>query len=152
MITDTDFGDSLDRFANYQYERRVQTRALNRARSQAGLISPYIALNKEDVMAPEFTRAVALAISNDYISVDESNELHEVDLIISSSPDNRHLAIEVSISAGASDIERAKRRAEILSAVTGGVATPVVITSNLEPEQQRRADAAAVTIFIVPYP
>ena len=152
MITDTDFDDSLNRFANHQYERSVRTQALYRARYRVGLINPYIALNQEGMIVPEFTRALTLAINNGAISEDESNDLHEVDLIISSSPDNRHLAIEASISAGASDIERAKRRAEILSAVTGGVATPMVITSNLEPEQQRQADAAAVTIFIVPYP
>ena len=139
-------------FEGRQYERGVRTRALTRARSQMGMVSPYMALNQDGIVAPEFNRAISLALNNGAISEDESNDLHEVDLIISSSPDNRHLAIEVSISAGASDIERAKRRAEILSAVTGGVATPVVITSNLEPEQQRRADAAAVTIFIVPYP
>ena len=139
-------------FEGREYERGVRTRALNRARSQMGMVSPYMALNQDGIVAPEFNRAISLALNNGAISEDESNDLHEVDLIISSSPDNRHLAIEVSISAGASDIERAKRRAEILSAVTGGVATPVVITSNLEPEQQRQADAAAVTIFIVPYP
>ena len=139
-------------FEGTQYERGVRTRALNRARSQMRMVSPYMALNQDGVVAPEFNRAISLALNNGAISEDESDELHEVDLIISSSPDNRHLAIEVSISASASDIERAKRRAEILSAVTGGLATPVVITSNLEPEQQRQADAAAVTIFIVPYP
>ena len=139
-------------FEGREYERGVRTRALNRARSQMGMVSPYMALNQDGIVAPEFNRAISLALNNGAISEDESNDLHEVDLIISSSPDNRHLAIEVSISAGASDIERAKRRAEILSAVTGGVATPVVITSNLEPEQQRQADAAAVTIFVVPYP
>ena len=139
-------------FEGREYERGVRTRALTRARSQMRMVSPYMALNQDGVVAPEFNRAISLALNNGAISEDESNDLHEVDLIISSSPDNRHLAIEVSISAGASDIERAKRRAEILSAVTGGVATPVVITSNLEPEQQRQADAAAVTIFTIPYP
>ena len=139
-------------FEGREYERGVRTRALNRARSQMGMVSPYMALNQDGIVAPEFNRAISLALNNGAISEDESSDLYEVDLIISSSPDNRHLAIEVSISAGVSDIERAKRRAEILSAVTGGVATPVVITSNLEPEQQRQADAAAVTIFIVPYP
>ncbi len=139
-------------FEGRQYERGVQNRAVNRARFQMGLVSPYIALNQDGIVAPEFNRAIALAFNNGAISENESGDLHEVDLIISSSPDNRHLAIEASISAGASDIERAKRRAEILSAVTGGVVTPMVITSNLEPEQQRQADAAAVTIFIVPYP
>ena len=139
-------------FEGTQYERMVRTRALTRARSQMRMVSPYMALNQDGIVAPEFNRAISLALNNGAISEDESNDLHEVDLIISSSPDNRHLAIEVSISAGVSDIERAKRRAEILSAVTGGVVTPVVITSNLEPEQQRQADAAAVTIFIVPYP
>ena len=139
-------------FEGREYERGVRTRALTRARSQMGMVSPYMALNQDGIVAPEFNRAISLALNNGAISEDETNELHEVDLIISSSPDNRHLAIEASISAGASDIERAKRRAEILSAVTGGVVTPMVITSNLEPEQQRQADAAAVTIFIVPYP
>ena len=142
----------LSNFEGRQYERGVQNRALHRAHFRMGLVSPYIALNQDGIVAPEFNRAIALAFNNGAISENESGDLYDVDLIISSSPDNRHLAIEVSISAGTSDIERAKRRAEILSAVTGGVATPVVITSNLEPEQQRQADAAAVTIFIVPYP
>ena len=60
--------------------------------------------------------------------------------------------IEVSITADEDDINRAKTRAGILTAITEGAVTPVVITSRLNPAQAAQAEAAGVATFVMPYP
>ena len=79
---------------------------------------------------------------------DRFAELFETDVIITAD-DNRYAVIEVSITADQDDIDRARARAVILSAITEGAVTPVVITSRLNPAQ---AEAVGVTTFVMPYP
>ena len=49
-------------------------------------------------------------------------------------------------------IDRAKTRAGVLTAITGGAVTPVVITSRPDQAQSAQAEAAVVTTFVTSYP
>ena len=60
--------------------------------------------------------------------------------------------IEVSITADQDNIDRARTRAAILSAITEGAVTLVAITSRLNPAQSAQAEAAGVTTFVMPIP
>ena len=91
------------------------------------------------------------AIGNGLVSRDGCADLFEADLIISAE-DNRHAVVEVSLTADRDDIDRAKTRAGIMAAITGGSVTPVVITSKLNPTQSAQAEAAGVAAFVIPYP
>ena len=50
------------------------------------------------------------------------------------------------------DIDRAKARPSVLTAITEGAVTPVVITSRLDQAQSAQAEEAGVTTFGIPYP
>ena len=143
-----------DRFGNFEgsdYERKVRFRALHRAQSQFGLENPYLALTQSDPVAPQLNSAMAQAISRGSISREQSEDLHEADIIICD-PRNRHRVIEVSLTADEGDIDRAKRRASILADATGGTVIPAVITASLNDAQQSRATAEGVATIIVSYP
>ena len=133
-----------------EYERNVRNRALARCMITLGFQGAYVALAQTNPADPRLTSAIAQAVQNGRITPDRFAELFEADLIITAD-DNRHAVIEVSITADQDDIDRAKARAGILSAITGGVVTPVVITSRLNPAQMAQAEAAGVTTFVISY-
>ncbi len=142
------------RFSNFEgsdYERRVRTKAMVRARDMLGIENPYLALTQDGTVAPQLNSIIAQAISNGSISREQSTDLHDTDLIISDHS-NRHAVVEVSLTADEEDVLRAKRRAGILSAATGGVVTPVVITAILSYAQSTKAIDEEVTTFVIPYP
>lgn len=133
------------------YERNVRAKALFRAQHRLGLAEPYIALTQDGQAAPQLHRAISRALSSGVLSLDQSSEVYDTDLILSGA-DNRHVVIEVSITAGEDDIRRARRRADYLAAATGGTATPAVITAYLDEAQRAQAAEQEVATFIVPYP
>ena len=94
---------------------------------------------------------IAQAIRNGFISQEQSEDLYDADIIISDEG-NRHVVVEVSLTADQDDIVRAKRRAAILSAATGGAVTAAVITTNLNDAQRDQAAAEEVITFIMSYP
>ena len=134
-----------------QYERTVRTKALARSRFTRGFAGSYVALNQDGLTDPRLNSAIDQAIRNGLVSQDGCADLFESDLIISAL-DNRHAAVEVSLTADQDDIDRAKTRVGILAAITEGAVTPVVITSRLNPAQSAQAEAAGVTTFVIPYP
>ena len=142
------------RFGNFEgsdYERRVRTRALVRARDILGIENPYLALTQDGTIAPQLNSIIAQAIGNGAITREQSTHLYESDLIISDHS-NRHVVVEVSLTADEEDVLRAKRRAGILRTATGGVVTPVVITAILSYAPSTKAIDEEVTTFVIPYP
>ena len=151
---ETRMGRLEGRFSNFEgsdYERRVKTRALVRARDILGIENPYLALTQDGTIAPQLNSAIAQAIGKGAISREQSSDLYESDLIISDDS-NRHSVVEVSLTADEDDVNRAKRRAGILRAATGGTVMPVVITAVLSDAQSAQAAAEEVTTFVIPYP
>ena len=134
-----------------QYERDVRNKALARSMITLGFQGAYISLAQDGLTDPKLTSAIAQAVLNGSITPDGFAELFETDIIISAD-NNRHAVIEVSITADQDDLTRAKTRADILTAITNGTVTPVVITSRLNPAQSAQAETAGVTAFLIPYP
>ena len=148
------FGHLEGRFGNFEgndYERRIRTKMLFRARNLLGLERPYLALTQEGLVAPQLDSIIARAIDTGSIDLEQSQDLHETDLIIMGQ-NNHHTAIEISLTADSEDINRAKRRAEILSAATGDTVTPAIITATLPDTERDEAAANGVIPFIIPYP
>ncbi len=142
------------RFSNFEgsdYERKVRYRALHRAQARFGLDNAYLALSQNDPMAPQLNSMVANGMKNGFISQEQCEDLYDTDIIISDEG-NRHMVVEVSLTADRDDIIRAKRRAGILSAATGGAVIPAVITANLNDAQRDQAAAEEVITFIMAYP
>ena len=145
--------DSLEgRFSNLEgndYERRVRYRVLSRVQQYFGMADAYLALTQNDPESRELSRAITHAIRNSVVSHDEVDDLHNTDIIISD-PDNRHAAVEVSITASREDVERAQRRAETLGKATGGTTRAMVATVNLRDDVARQAEAAGVAVLVIP--
>ena len=145
--------DSLEgRFSNLEgndYERRVRYRVLSRVQLYFGMADAYLSLTQNDPEARELSRAITHALRNSVVSHDEVDDLHNTDIIISD-PDNRHAAIEVSITASREDVERAQRRAETLGKATGGTTRAIVATVNLRDDVARQAEAAGVAVLVIP--
>ena len=142
------------RFGNFEgsdYERRVRTKVLFRARNQMGLERPYLALTQDGLVAPQLDRVIGQAVDNGSIDLEQSQDLHDADLIIMGQ-NNRHAAVEISMTADGEDVTRAKRRAAVLSAATGDAVTAVIITANLPDTERDEAAANGVIPFIIPYP
>ncbi len=142
------------RFSNLEgsdYERKVRYGALHRAQVRFGLDNAYLALTQNDPAAPQLNSMIANAIKNAFISQEQCEDLYETDIIISDQG-NRHVVMEVSLTVDRDDIVRVKRRADVLSAVTGGAVIPVVITANLNDAQRDQAAVEEVTTFIMAYP
>ena len=142
------------RFGNFEgndYERRIRTKMLFSARNLLGLERPYLALTQEGLVAPQLDSIIARAIDTGSIDLEQSQDLHDADLIIMGQ-NNRHTTIEISLTAASEDINRAKRRAEILSAATGDTVTPAIITATLPDTERDEAAANGVVPFLIPYP
>ena len=142
------------RFSNFEgsdYERKVRYGALHRAQVRFGLDNAYLALTQNDPSAPQLNSMIANAMKNGFISQEQCEDLYETDIIISDQG-NRHVVVEVSLTADRDDIVRVKRRAGVLSAATGGEVIPVVITANLNDAQRDQVAAEEVATFIMAYP
>ena len=134
-----------------QYERTVRTKALARTQIVLGFEGARVTLNQEGLVDPQLNSSVARAVRDGHVTQDGYTDLFEADIIISAR-DNQHAVVEVSITADANDIDRASSRSGILTAVTGGTVTPVVITARLDPVQSEQAEAGGVMVFIIAYP
>ena len=134
-----------------QFERNVRSKAFARAIVSLGFESAYVAMNQDGLTDPRLTQSIERAIRSGAINRETVVDLYETDLIVSAR-DNRHLVVEVSITADHSDIQRAKARASILADITNGTVTPAVITTNLNAPQREQAEAENVSVFVVPYP
>ena len=134
-----------------QCERGIRNRAINRTRTVLGLESPRVVMHQEGMVDPQLNSAVERALQDGRVPRGGCDGLLEADLVISGR-DNRHAVIEVSITADADDITRARERAGVMALVTGGTVTPVVITSRLDPAQSAQAEVEGVRVFVIPYP
>lgn len=133
------------------YERKIRYRVLARVRQHFDLEEPYLGLTQNDPEAPSLSRAITSAVRSGSISSEESEDLHDTDLIIMGLNDH-HVAVEVSMTADSGDIARVKRRAVILGRATGHVAMPALATANLAGLQREQAAAEDVPVFVIPYP
>ena len=147
------FNSMEGRFSNFEgrdYERSIRNRLLFRATHWLNLSNPTIAMVQDAQSSPAFSSAVHRAIRSNTISIEQAEDLHEADIIISD-PDNRHVLAEVAITADNDDIARALRRAGILTATTGGQVIPAVVTTNIAEPQQALAEENDVVTFVIPY-
>lgn len=131
------------------YDQRIANRAMLRARRHFGLNNPVIAMSQYLPHSPEFDRALSRATESGAISDDDMYDLYEADLIVSDG-DNRYVVFEMSITVDNDNIERAARRAEVISLISGSESMAAVATANLPEPQQALAQQMNVAVFIIP--
>ena len=134
-----------------QYERTIRAKALARCQLHLGFEGVYYALTQDGIADSRLLSAVGHALNEGLVSTADSGDLYEADLVISGE-NNRHAVFEVSLTADDYDIRRARQRADILEAITGGAVTPVVITTRIDDTRNAQANADEVTVFVISYP
>ena len=140
----------MDNLEESDYERRIANRAMLRARRHFGLNNPVIAMSNYLPHSPDFDRVLTRAVQSGEISDDDMYDLYEADIIVSDDAE-RYVVFEVSITVDNDDIERAARRAEVISSISGSESLAAVATANLPEPQQALAERMNVAVFIIPY-
>jgi hypothetical protein len=88
------------------------------------------------------------------VTRDQYQELLQLDLVFAAQRNSDgaavHVAAEVSITAGDSDIVRAARRAAALSAITGGEVLPAVISAHIDNSRTILAAEQSVRVMLLP--
>ena len=132
-----------------RYERNVRAKAFARAIVSMRFESAYVALNQDGLTDPRLTQSVERAVRSGVTTRERIVDLYEADLIVSANH-NRHMVVEVSVTADNSDIDRARARADVLAEITGGEVTPAVFTANLNAPRRELPEAQSVEVFMVP--
>ena len=137
----------FNQFRGETYEIRVQSQAVSYSIIQMGFSNPYVSRPVNAGNAPQFNSILQRALSDGSINRDQAMDLCNADLIISAD-DNQHLVVEISITASATDIERAVRRADIMESATAGVCTPAIVVQDVPAPQSAEVEAHEVAVML----
>ena len=143
----------MDNGFGINYELKVERNIASYAGQNLGLRNVRT-LHGNQGRAPSLISQSEQRAEDGRISWDEHDQLWLADLIFSGTTRkeaaNVNAVAEVSITAGDEDIERALERARILALVIQSPATPVVITSQIDPARAAAAHQRGVTIIQAP--
>ena len=85
------------------------------------------------------------------VTVEERMDLDDIDFILQGRSrldrSTVYAALEVSITAGDSDISRAVARAGVLARATGETALPVIVSANIDDTRRQLAEERNVTVI-----
>ena len=116
-------GDNLERKMGFRLP------ALLAHRLELSDLEVLLYQERENIVDPELRQVIAQAYGNKSISQSQRRRLLETDMIVrarSSDDDLAFYPVEASAAIGVDDISRAEESAQILAAITGMDANPVV--------------------------
>ena len=144
----------LDNMTGTNYEIKVEKNIRSVAPQQMGLRSIRVVHGTLSGMDSNLQHAIEQAADNGTVTWDEASALMAVDLIFEARTRTAgipaHVTAEISITAGAQDVTRAKDRAQILEKVLGTEATPAVVCSRIEEHARGLAERENVTVALLP--
>ena len=137
-----------------KYERRITRFIANTARSRFNMRQVRVLLGE---FTPDNNELIDLLDDAEenrgVITAEQGQDLGLADIIIAGV--NRadgtplYAVIEAAVTLNRDDVVRVKRRADVLSAVTGQAVLPAVIGSAIDEIDRRRADDAGVGVVII---
>ena len=102
----------------------------------------------------EFAELLDDARMTGLVSQDQFQEILQLDLVFAAKRNSDgadvHVAAEVSITTGDSDIVRAARRAALLADITGNPVMPAVISAHIDDGRKTLAAQQGVTVMLLP--
>ena len=144
----------LDNMTGTNYEIKVEKNIRSVAPQQMGLRSVRVVHGTLSGMDSNLQHAIEQAADNGTVTWEEASALMAVDLIFEARTRTAgtpaHVTAEISITAGAQDVTRAKDRAQILEKVLGTEATPAVVCSRIEEHARGLAERENVTVALLP--
>ncbi len=139
----------VGRLKGGEYERNMAPKAVARTIAQLGFRGTRVVMSQMTVADPDFSSDIENALTAGSVDGEGIRSIFDTDLIIRSR-DGRYALFEVSVTADAEDITRARARADILVRSFKTEVIPAVITANLPEPLEQSARDAGVTIFIIP--
>ncbi len=147
------FNSMEGRFSNFEgsdFERKARQRILFEANIDFGLNEPAIVMTQDAHDTPALNSSLHRAFRAGLITREQATDCHETDIIIADQ-DGQHVLVEASITLGNDDIERAVRRAAILSIAVNSTVLPAVATAYAAEPQRAFAEEQGVAVFTLPY-
>ena len=129
------------------YEERVIQQAIPRA-DDLEVEGARVAFAKKGLAPQQFHDAMGAAVREGRITREEYVDLTGADLILRGT-NGRHAVFEVSIGPDRDDLDRARRRAEVLVRATGEEARPAIITPEPTAEFRRQAEGMGVAVMAI---
>ena len=135
-------------------EVKLHRRARARLSQDLGLRRPEIMQSQLLEPAPELARPVDDAYQSGVITAEQDARITETDFVLRAQrrddPATVWIAVEVSATIDAHDVQRARETADALAAVFGTDTIAVASGYWIDPRDQQRADAAGVVYVKVP--
>ncbi len=136
------------------YEYKAEKAARRLADQYLDLLRVRVLQGAQTGFDNEFAERLDDARMAGLVSQDQFQEILQLDLVFAAkrNPDGAdvHVAAEVSIITGDSDIVRAVRRAALLADITGNPVLPAVISAHIDHDRKALAARENVTVMMLP--
>ena len=143
----------LDNTVGTYYEYRAEKIVPSLVGQRLGLTRPKVLIGGRLGVTSEFMDLADDALDEDRITQDEWAEIRTSDLVLSCvRREDRaqvYFVAEVSVTTSDSDIERAVRRATILTSMTGSDAMAGIVTTSLDEDRGDSAHGQGVAALIL---
>ena len=142
--------DELDRLAENVYKHKATNRAIRLAMRRLGLPNPVLIHANALPDRTGVYRMADQAVADGRITLDQSDDLDEADIILHDREANVYALVEVSVTLDADDAIRARRRADILESVAQSPVTAAVVGAQALDECHAAAQPLNVSILLLP--
>ena len=143
----------LDNTVGTYYEYRAEKIVPSLVGQRLGLTRPKVLIGGRLGVTSEFMELADDALDEDRITQDEWAEIRTSDLVLScvrrADRAQVYFVAEVSVTTSDSDIERAVRRATILTSMTGSDAMAGIVTTSLDEDRGDSAHGQGVAALIL---
>ena len=143
----------LDNTVGTYYEYRAEKIVPSLVGQRLGLTRPKVLIGGRLGVTSEFMELADDALDEDRITQDEWAEIRTSDLVLScvrrADRAQVYFVAEVSVTTSDSDIERAARRATILTGMTGSDAIAGIVTTSLDEDRGDSAHGQGVATLIL---
>ncbi len=143
----------LNNLTGSDYERKIARRARRIARSQLNMPGAYPIYSPTMPDATALSELLENAAALNHITDQQADEAELTDLVIRSAAEPgpaRYALAEISLTTHHEDVNRARRRADILAAATGSPVAAAAIGTAAADASREYAAAHDVTVIIVP--
>ena len=143
----------LNNLTGSDYERKIARRARRIARSQLNMPGAYPIYSPTMPDATALSELLENAAALNHITDQQADEAELTDLVIRSAAEPgpaRYALAEISLTIHHEDVDRARRRADILAAATGSPVAAAAIGTAAADASREYAAAHDVTVIIVP--
>lgn len=113
-----------------------------------------VALRLRPIADADFAELLEAAVDEGRISEEEMEEAKLIDAVARgrrrSDGETIYLALEISVAVNSRDVERALRRATIITAATGVFTLPVVVGKTIRSEVRQEAESQGASWVVLP--